>query len=208
MTLSSFLLQRRQSLVFFVAVAMAGCAEKATLRPLSDDAVILAFGDSLTYGTGASETHDYPSILADISSTTVINAGVPGEISRNGLKRLPGLLEDYQPDLVILIHGGNDLLRKIDAAEIRANLTAMIDLIEANGASVIMLGVPRPGIFLKSADFYESIARQDKLPIDTRMLARILGDKDLKSDTVHPNNAGYRLMAEAIYRLLQEYQAL
>ncbi|MEJ2415039.1 MAG: GDSL-type esterase/lipase family protein, partial [Sulfurimonas sp.] len=81
-------------------------------QPLSKDTTILAFGDSLTAGYGASKGQDYPAHLQRLSGIKVINAGISGEVSADGLKRLPELLQEYKPQLVILCHGGNDILRK------------------------------------------------------------------------------------------------
>lgn len=104
-----------QSIKFVVCsllLLIAACDAGDRLQPLTKNAVILAFGDSLTHGTGASIEQAYPQKLQAMLSRTVINAGVPGEISQTGLKRLPGLLKKYQPELLILCHGGNDILRK------------------------------------------------------------------------------------------------
>lgn len=185
------------------------CNEQIPLPRLSEDAVILAFGDSLTYGTGASSKNDYPSILSELTSLTVINEGIPGEISRNGIKRLPGLLDKYQPELLILIHGGNDILRKVSRKETAKNLGQMITEAKKRNISVIMLGVPKPGLFLlKSAEIYVNIANEYQTPAGLEVLPEVLGDNSLKSDPIHPNDDGYRLIAERIFELLQETGAI
>ncbi len=176
---------------------------------LSSDAVILAFGDSLTYGTGASKDTNYPTVLSQLSNHEVINAGNPGEISADGLKRLPALLDQYQPELLILIHGGNDILRKIPKQQTQLNLTRMIFEARQRDIKVVMLGVPAPSIFfLNSAEFYQQVANDTGIPIDIETLAEILSSNHLKSDTIHPNAEGYKLMAENIFNLLIAQGAL
>ena len=103
--------------MLLMLIGLTGCSSDLELPPLNNDAVILSFGDSLTSGTGANKAESYPAYLEQLISRKVINAGVPGELSERGLKRLPALLEEHQPDLLILCHGGNDLLRKKDLAQ-------------------------------------------------------------------------------------------
>ena len=195
---------------FVIFVLLAGCNKPPeTLPKLAGDAVILAFGDSLTYGTGATGLHDYPSVLTGLSEREVINEGVPGEISGDGLKRLPALLDEYQPELLILIHGGNDMLRKIPQAQTIDNLNKMITEARNRNISIVMLGVPQPNLFLlSSADFYRVIAENQHILVDLETLPDILADNSLKSDMVHPNDAGYRRMADNIFKLLREAGAL
>ncbi len=178
------------------------------MRPLAADAVILAFGDSLTHGTGAAPDQSYPAVLAARIGRRVVNAGVPGEVSADGLRRLPGLLEREKPALVLLTHGGNDLLRKLDPAATERNLREMVALARASGAEVVLIGVPRPGLFLGTADYYERIASDLELPFEGEVLADLLGDNSMKSDTVHPNAAGYARLAEAVEQVLREAGAL
>lgn len=189
---------------------LAACDEQPpTLPRLPENAVILAFGDSLTYGTGVSAQLSYPSILSQRIALEVINEGQPGEISRDGAARLPTLLDEYHPDLMILIHGGNDLLRKIPHAETVANLDRMVEAARARSIEIIMLGVPEPRLFsLKSADFYQVLAETQQIPTDLVTLPRVLGDSNLKSDAIHPNADGYRIIAENIEALMLRTGAL
>ncbi|MEC4749103.1 GDSL-type esterase/lipase family protein [Methylomicrobium sp. Wu6] len=180
-----------------------------TLSKLPSDAVILAFGDSLTYGTGASPQHDYPSILAKLTTLQVVNAGLPGEISGDGAKRLPALLDQHQPHLLILIHGGNDMLKRIPPEQTAGNLKQMITLAKNRQIGVVMLGVPKPAIlWMSSADFYQATAEAMKVPIDVETLPEVLGDTSLKSDMIHPNDQGYERIATQIHGLLQKSGAL
>lgn len=126
---------------------LAACSDKAKLLPLDADATILAFGDSLTYGTGTSRDKAYPAVLEKLIGRKVINAGIPGEISKKGLARLPDLIEKYHPDLIILCHGANDILRKLDLTKARNNLQQMISLAKTNGSEVVLIGVPEFSLF-------------------------------------------------------------
>ena len=190
------------------ALALAGCDDGPELRPLPAGAVVLAFGNSLTRGTGARPEQSYPAVLAAGIGRRVVNAGVPGEVTDEGLARLPELLRRERPELVILTHGGNDLLRKRDLARAESNLREMVGLARASGAQVVLVGVPKPGIFLGTADLYERVADELGLPLEDEVLADVLGDNALKSDAVHPNAAGYARMAQAIERLLRDAGAL
>lgn len=202
-------MQFRLIVILATALLLAACGDSGPgMKPLSDDAVVLAFGDSLTEGYGASSNESYPARLASLSGLNVINAGISGEVSALGLKRLPGLLEKHAPDLVILCHGGNDFLRKKSMTELENNIREMIRLSREQGAEVIMLGVPKPGLFLSSYEAYERIANETGVVFIDDLIPEVLGDKSLKSDTVHPNSRGYLVMAEAIHAELQDRGAL
>ena len=194
--------------VFALLVWCAACSKTPHLTKLPNDAVILAFGDSLTFGTGATPETSYPAVLEQLIGRRVVAAGVPGEVTAEGLERLSDALEEEQPKLLILCHGGNDLLRQTGEAKAEANLRAMIALAKAKGIQVLMVAVPKPGLTLSSPAYYEKIAEELKLPIETGVLRNILSSSSLKSDQVHPNAAGYRKMAEAIAELLKSAKAI
>lgn len=186
----------------------AGCEPDLRLQPLDDDAVILAFGDSLTYGTGAARDESYPAQLQQLIHRQVINAGIPGEVSRSGLQRLPALLERHQPDLLILCHGGNDILRHNNLAQTQQNLQQMIDQARQQSIEVILLAVPEFGLFLSSAPFYAELAESNQIPLENDILSDILRKNTYKSDHIHPNAAGYRVIAERISQRLQTAGAI
>jgi len=198
----------RPLITLLIALLLAACSPSPKLSPLPPDGVILAFGDSLTHGTGASANQSYPAVLAKLSGHEVVNAGIPGEISSTGLKRLPEELDDVQPSLLILCHGGNDMLQKLNLSQTEENLRSMIREAQDRGIPVVLIGVPKPGLLLGTAGFYDKVAREMNVPIEDEALADILRKGNLKSDYVHPNAAGYRMLAEAVLALLQKHGAL
>jgi acyl-CoA thioesterase I len=200
----------RALLPLLIVCLLASCSrDTPRLQPLAADAVILAFGDSLTYGSGVGDDNSYPAVLTRLSGHTVINAGIPGERSTQGLARLPGELDEYQPALLILCHGGNDMLRKQSMETMQANLEQMIQLAKGRGVQVILLGVPQPALFgLDSAKYYRLVADKMGIPLQESVIPEVLSDTRFKSDQIHPNAAGYEMMAEAVYRLLVKEGAL
>jgi acyl-CoA thioesterase-1 len=189
---------------------LGGCTDSTPRLPLlAENTVILAFGDSLTYGTGAGENQSYPAVLSQLTGRTVINAGIPGEVSAQGLERLPALLDRYRPQLLLLCHGGNDLLRRINTAITRSNIEAMIEAATRRNIPVLLIGVPKPGLlFMDTADFYSEIADKYKLVYEDEILPDVESDSALKSDQIHPNADGYQRIAAAIYRLMTKSGAL
>ena len=197
--------------IFFIVIiagSSASCSDDVKLPALATDATILAFGDSLTYGTGTSKNNAYPAVLERLIDRRVINAGIPGEISSEGLVRLPGLIEKHRPDLIIICHGGNDILRKLDLSKTRNNIQQMIDLAKKNNSLIVLLGVPQFGLFLNTAPLYRELAEKNNIPISNDILGDIIGNNSLKSDHIHPNNKGYQILAEDITLLLQRYGAI
>ncbi|MBT8438179.1 MAG: arylesterase [Gammaproteobacteria bacterium] len=202
-----------QRTVFLLLISTAvtiilSCSDTPQLQPLDKNATILAFGDSLTYGTGTSRDKAYPAVLEKLIKRKVINAGVPGETSKKGLSRLPGLISQHQPGLVIICHGGNDILRKLDLNQTGENIQKMINIARDNNSEVVLIGVPQFGLFLHSAPLYQDLADKNRTPIATDILPEILGKLSLKSDHIHPNTKGYQKLAENISLLLKHAGAL
>lgn len=188
---------------FTVAIAILAIflwSSKKTVVSLPDDTVILAFGDSLTYGTGASQGNSYPEQLARLLQVEVIRSGIPGEVSKAGFQRLSKVLDDNPADILILCHGGNDILRKLDLNQTKNHIIAMIELARSRGLRVILVGVPKwSGVLgVDTAKLYDEIADEMQLDYEREIIATIVNSPDLKSDSVHPNDAGYKEMAEAI----------
>lgn len=197
----------------FVALALmslsllTGCSSDQ-LDPLGRNAVILAFGDSLTVGVGTSEQQNYPAVLSQLTDRQVIASGVSGEVSSKGLQRLPGELERVRPDLLILLHGGNDILRNGSAQTLEQNLEAMINLAQSKDIPVVLVGVPEKRLFSDAAPLYSELAERHDLIFIEDLLADLLRESSMKSDAVHLNEQGYRALAQGIHQALQDAGAL
>ncbi len=207
MSISLRILSRLALVALFIAAA--GCGQKVPgVAPVGPNEVIVAFGDSLTFGTGAAENESYPAALAQLIGRKVVRAGVPGEVTEGGLQRLPAVIEEHRPALMIVCLGGNDMLRKVDEAQTKANLREIIRTIRAGGISVVLVGVPKPALITSTAAFYAEIAKEFNIPYEGKIVADVLYQRELKSDTIHPNAKGYRKMAEAIAELLRKAGAV
>ncbi len=194
-------------LVVLLAVACGGDKKQAALPSGSK---VLALGDSLTAPHGVKPGEDWPTLLGQKTGWVVINAGISGNTSAQALERLPALLDEHQPQLVLVSLGGNDMLRKLPQTQTVANLGRMLDLAKASGARTVLLATPKPSIAgavfnsLSPADFYPEVAKDKKVPLIADALPEVLSDTALKSDQLHPNAAGHALLASKIFEALQK----
>lgn len=193
----------RVAVVWLCLLALAACSYTPPPLPrLAQDDVVLAFGDSLTYGTGVDEAQSYLSVLSQLIQRQVVRAGVPGEQTADGMARLPDELDTTHPKLLLLCLGGNDLIHKVAPETIAANLRQMVQMARQRGIAVVLIGVPEPKLFGGVPAFYADLAKQDNIPFEGAVFKKILFDNSKKSDPIHPNAAGYRIVAEQIAALL------
>lgn len=194
----------------FLVVALvfvAACGEPK-LERLPSDAVILAFGDSLTFGTGAAEDESYPAQLETLIGRRIVRAGVPGEVTAQALARLPAALDEHAPKLLLLCIGGNDFLRRAGNAQAEQNVRAMVKLARGRGIGVLLIGTPEPGLLVTPPAFYAGIAEEFGLPYEAAVIGEVLRDASLKSDPIHPNARGYRVIAERLAERLKKSGAI
>jgi len=170
--------------------------------------VILAFGDSLTFGTGANEEESYPAQLEKLVGRRVVRAGVPGEVTAQALARLPGALDEHAPRLLLLCIGGNDFLRRIGNRQAEANVRAMVKLASSRGIGVLLIGTPELGLVPSPPAFYAEVAKEYRIPYEAGVITEVLKDTSLKSDPIHPNARGYRVIAEKVADLLKSAGAI
>lgn len=203
--------QRRKALRLMVvgaagvAAGLSGCSRpRVRAQPVPPGAVVLALGDSLTHGTGATPETAYPAVLAGLTGWRVLNAGVPGDTAAQALERLPALLQEHTPSLVLLGIGGNDFLRRLPEADTRRHVQAACEQARAAGAQVLLIAVPRPSVaaaFTGSLDdhpLYGEIAEAMKLPLHRQGWSAVLADASLRADAIHANARGYAQFAQGL----------
>jgi acyl-CoA thioesterase I len=157
---------------------------------------VIAFGDSLTAGYGASPGEDYPTRLSALMGVPVLNAGVSGDTTEAALARLDADVLSRDPRIVLVGLGGNDFLRGVSIATTEANLRSIVRKIEGAGAMVVILGFRFPSLGADYEAMYGTVAREEGCLFVPNLLRSILTDPTLKSDEIHPNARGYQLMAE------------
>jgi len=196
--------------LFLLVMLLAACGGSRKEAPLPAGSKVLALGDSLTAPHGVKPGEDWPTLLGQKTGWVVINAGISGDTSAGALARLPALLDEHQPQLVLVSLGGNDMLRKIPQAQTVANLGRMLDLAKGSGAGAVLLATPKPSIAgavfnnLSPADFYAEVAKEKKVPVIEDALPEVLSDTSLKGDQLHPNAAGHALLADKIHAALRK----
>jgi acyl-CoA thioesterase-1 len=192
----------------FLILLIWGCSERPKMERLAADAVVLAFGDSLTFGTGANEDESYPAQLERLIGRRVVRAGVPGEVTAQALTRLPEALDEHAPRLLLLCIGGNDFLRRLGNQQAERNVREMVKLATSRGIAVMLIGTPEPGFTVSPPAFYAGIAREFRLPYEEGVIGQVLTDTSLKADPIHPNALGYRLIAERLAEQLKQSGAI
>jgi lysophospholipase L1-like esterase len=160
---------------------------------------IICFGDSLTYGTGAGKGMDYPAQLSKLIGRPVLNAGVPGDTTARALKRLERDVLSKKPDLVLITLGGNDLKNGVPRDVAFRNLTKIAVSIQNSGAKVIIGGIKFPFRDRGFGKGYQELADETGALLVPDIFEGIMGNRKLMSDPIHPNDAGYTIIAQRFY---------
>lgn len=163
---------------------------------------VIAFGDSLTAGYGAAAGEAYPAVLAALLGTPIINAGVSGDTTESALARIDEDVLARDPRVVLVGLGGNDFLRGTPLAETEANLRAIVRKVHARGAMVVLLGFRFPTLGPSYEEMYERVAEEEGCLLVPDVLDGILRNPETRSDAIHPNGRGYRVMAERVAEAL------
>jgi acyl-CoA thioesterase I len=200
-----------KKLILVCILLLVACGEgEPQYAAVPQGATVLILGDSLSYGTGANKGEDYPSLLTKTTGWNIINEGVPGDTTADGLARLPALLEEYTPKLLIVELGGNDLLHQTSPVEITQNLNSILALAKAQGIQTILVAIPSISPLkaavgsLSDHPLYEEIAKQTNTPLIADVFSDVLSDRALKSDQIHANAKGYAVVSEKFSEKMKE----
>lgn len=217
---------------FFLAALAAGCDGKPADRSPSDRAVpvtpsrpsipaasdktprIIVLGDSLTAGLGLDVSDNFPSLIEKRLKENgfdykVVNAGVSGDTSAGGLRRLEWALGEGDPRILVVALGGNDGLRGLPPPQLERNLETIIEHGQQRGLTVILAGMEAPpnygpdytAAFRKT---YQDLARKYDVPLIPFLLQGVAGDPALNQpDGIHPNQRGARIVADTVWQALE-----
>jgi acyl-CoA hydrolase len=188
---------------------LAGCGPSPRQSVVPAGQTVLAFGDSVTHGTGAGPGEDWPTLLAAATGWQMVNAGVPGDTAQAAQARLPALLAQHRPALVIIEIGGNDFLRRRSVADVKADVRGLIQAAQASGAQVVLVAVPALSLMAavagrpSDAPLYAELAKEVEVALVSDVFSAVLGDAALRADPIHPNAAGYQKMAQGLHQRLK-----
>lgn len=166
---------------------------------------IICYGDSITFGYGVNPGEDYPTALVKMVNRPVINAGVDGDTSTEGLQRITKDVLEKEPYIVLIEFTGNDFLKKVPMERTISNIREMIRQIQDRGAITAIVDVSA-GLFLIEYRIRLAIlARQTGSIFIPAVLNGIITNPSMKSDFMHPNASGYKIVAARVHRGIAAY---
>lgn len=190
---------------------LAACGKAAKPASLPASSTILAFGDSVTFGTGANPGEDWPTLLAGLTGWRIVNAGVPGDTAEAGKERIPALLDEHRPALAIIEIGGNDFLHRRLKSAVKEDLRAILASARQRHIPAVLVAVPELSLLgaltrkPSDAPLYAELGKEEKVPVIEQVFSDILGQPELCADPIHPNAQGYRRMADGIHAALRGF---
>lgn len=191
------------SLLLLPIFLLTACSE--TKQPALHGQNIICFGDSLTYGTGAPREKSYPTQLSELIGLPVINAGIPGDTTTRALQRLKRDVLSHAPRIVLITLGGNDLKNGVDKKTAFQNLNDIVRAIQNEGALVVIGGIRLLFWDRGYAEEYEKLAEETGAILVPDILSGLMGTEKFMSDTIHPNAAGYEIMAKRFHKAIESY---
>ena len=186
--------------VLLTATFVAGCDKTEPSQPNE----VIAFGDSLVSGVGATSGNDFVSLLAQRLAISIRNSGFPGDTTASALSRLSSSVLNRRPRLVIVLLGANDLFQTVPVLQRVNNIRSILQQIRTNGANVVLVGLTVDATLDPFEGRLPEVAAQTTSSFVPGVLDGWYGDPAFMSqDGVHPNNAGYKIMADRIEPVLR-----
>ena len=199
----------RSMLIAILAVFLSACFFSAACsgpeKVILSGENIICFGDSLTFGSGAPPDKSYPAQLAEMIGKPVINSGVPGDTTDMALRRLERDVLAKSPRIVMITLGGNDLKNGVDKNIAFRNLKEIVAAIQASEALVVLGGIKLLFWDRGYEEEYEKLAAETGALLIPDILGGLMGNEELMHDTIHPNAAGYQIMAKKFYARIKPY---
>lgn len=192
-------------IAFWLVFLSGGCARQEIANLDSQGEEIICFGDSITAGYGVNRGEDYPAQLQKLTSTKVLNAGNSGETSSDALKRLQSDVLDKKPFLVVVEFGGNDFLKKVPLEQTIKNMEIMVKRITSSGSIVAIADLSNNIIMSSYHREFKRLSKKYKTIFIPRLLRGILTTPSLKSDFIHPNAEGYKMISRRIFTAISAY---
>ncbi|MGB2600848.1 MAG: GDSL-type esterase/lipase family protein [Candidatus Omnitrophota bacterium] len=190
-----------------IAFSLSGCGPSIKNAD-SQGTQIICFGDSITFGQGAKKGGDYPAYLREMVKRDVINEGISGETTEEGLDRIEEDVLERDPYLVIIEFGANDYFKKVPQQETLDNLEQMVSRVQGEGAMVAVCDISG-GAIMGAYNIYHKelkrLARRKGAIFIPYLMKGILQDPSLKSDQIHPNAEGYKIIAKRVYEAIEPY---
>jgi lysophospholipase L1-like esterase len=203
------MMPRRAFLLASLLALLTACSSDKA-EPLPPGTVVLALGDSITAGYGLAPEQAWPALLAEKTGWQIVNGGVSGDKTGDALARLPALMDEHAPKLVLVTLGGNDMLRKLPEEQTRGNLARILELVRGRNAQPVLLATPKPSVAgvvfqnLTPPPFYAEIAKERQVPLIAEAIPEVLSDPALKLDQLHPNAEGHRALAGKAFDALRK----
>ena len=165
---------------------------------------VVAFGDSLTAGYGAGKDKAYPAVLGRMINRPVVNLGLSGDTAANAPARLPQVLQ-VNPYMVLIEFGGNDFMRSVPFDQTEQAMRQIVDEVQSAGAVAVLVdtgGYPGMSRYTK---LYKQIAKEKQALFVPGILDGIFGKSKYKADPIHPNAAGYEIVAQKVHKAIKPY---
>lgn len=182
----------------FLVFMLISCTNKNQKNKIDS---VICFGDSLTEGVGADDNQTYPYFLQQKVSIPVINEGIKGDTSQDGLNRLDSL-NDVKNSLVIVEFGANDFFRQVPPFLTKQNIEKIVDKLKDKGATVLLVSVEDKQLNLLYK-MLQSVAKDKNILFIDGILNEFWNNRNMFFDDVHPNSQGYKIVAEKIYKNIQ-----